>query len=264
MQVEKIDDFTVRLTFADPYPVIVIPLAHYRGTMGGGLLMSKHYCQQFHPAYQDADKLQEMVEEGGFERWDQLFREKCRTGSTLPAAVGLLTLPAFHRVDDKPEFHFYERDPYFWKVDSAGNQLPYIDQVRVDIVQDREVVERRLVAGEITMAGRMAQIKNVDLYKANEDAGDFRLMFWGSVFGSRIVFMPNHTSKNPDLWAFFQNRNVCIAMSLTMNREDINDTIFFGIGKPRQVTVIRKSKYFVEEYAQQAYADYDPDKATAC
>ena len=41
----------------------------------------------------------------------------------------------------------YERNPYYWEVDPAGNQLPYVDAIQVQIV-DQETYHLKLISGD--------------------------------------------------------------------------------------------------------------------
>ena len=47
----------------------------------------------------------------------------------------------------------FDRNPYYWKIDVEGNQLPYLDGLDVEIVQDTEVTAGKIIAGEATLSG---------------------------------------------------------------------------------------------------------------
>ncbi len=256
---EKIDDHTIRLTFEKPYPLIVLQETFYAGSQGG-LWQPKHYLQQFHPDYGDADEIANMIEEAGFEDWTQLLRDRGRVGSTIPAQVGLPGMTAFIRVDDAPDHHSYERNPYYWKVDTAGNQLPYIDETIVFIIDNREVANAKLIAGELEFSGRQADLANMELYQANLESADLKIKMWKSTFPGRTVIVPNLTHKDPQIRAFFQNQNVRHALSVAINREEINDVVYFGLGEPRQWAAWPDSKYY-QEGDEAHWAQFDPDMA---
>jgi peptide/nickel transport system substrate-binding protein len=259
LQMEKLDDFTLKLTFERPYPLIILHETFYKGSQGN-LWHPKHYAQQFHPAYADADELAQMVEEAGFEDWTQLLRDRTRVGSTIPAQIGLPGMTAFIRVDDAPTHHTYERNPYYWKVDTEGNQLPYIDRTIVKIIENREVANAKLIAGELEFSGRQADLQNMELYQANLESAELQIKMWKSTFPGRAVIVPNLTHKDPQIREFFQNKDVRHAMSLAINRAEINDVIYFGLGEPRQWAAWPDSTYYPagdETY----WADFDPDMA---
>ncbi len=256
---EKVDQYTLKLTFAQPYPLIVLHQTFYAGSQGG-LWQPAHYLKQFHPDYAEATALQNMVEDAGFETWDQLLRDRGRVGSTIPAQVDLPGMTAFIRVDDAPDHHSYERNPYYWKVDTEGNQLPYIDSTLIHIITDREVSLAKLIAGELTFAGRQAQLKDMELYGQNRESANIKIKMWKSTFPGKTVIVPNHTVKDANLRAFFQNQDVRHALSIALDRQDLNNTVYFGLGEPRQWAAWPSSKYY-QAGDEQHWAQHDPDMA---
>lgn len=261
LTMEKVDQFTVRLSFDKPYPLIVLHQAFYAGSQGG-LWTPAHYAQNFHPDYAEADALASMVQEAGFESWDQLMRDRCRVGSTIPAQIGLPGMTAFIRVDDAPDHHTYERNPYYWKVDTEGNQLPYIDSTLIHIIADREVSLAKLIAGELTFAGRQAQLKDMELYGQNRESADLKINLWKSTFPGKTVIVPNLTAKDANLRAFFQNQDVRHALSVALDRDDLNNAVYFGLGEPRQWAAWPSSRYY-QEGDETHWAQHDAEMANS-
>ncbi len=256
---EKVDQFTIRLTFEKPYPLIILNECFYAGAQGG-LWQPSHYAKQFHPDYADGVVLAAMVRDAGFETWDQLLRDRCRVESTIPAQVGLPGMTAFVRVDDAADQHTYERNPYYWKVDTEGNQLPYIDSTVVQIISDREVSLSKLTAGELTFAGRQFQFKDKALYVQKRDAANLKIKLWNSTFPGKTVIVPNLTVSDSNLRAFFQNKDVRHALSVALDRSHINETVYLGMGKPRQWATWPNSKYY-QEGDEAHWSQHDPDLA---
>lgn len=259
LSMEAIDDTTLKLTFAAPYPLIILSECFYAGSQGG-LWSPRHYGEQFHADYADADELQGMVEEAGFETWIQFFQDKMRVGSTLPAQIDLPAMTAYVRVGDSPERHSYERNPYYWKVDTEGKQLPYIDRVEVDIVADGETQTARLIAGELDLYGHFSSLQDLPLYQASTDSANLRIFLWQSTTPGKVIFYPNLTAKEPQLREFFQNKDVRHALSLALNRDEINELVHFGLGEVRQWAMWPNSKYYQEGDADH-WAAYDVDQA---
>ena len=153
MTAEKIDDYTVTLKFAAPYGTFLTELA--TPLAQEPVLWAKHYCMQFHPKY-NAD-VQAMVEStAAVEDWPGLFRLKC----------GEVEAPNRWANHERPTLDPWvvteqgytagstqvvmERNPYFWQVDTAGNQLPYIDRLQMGVAQDNQTLRLEAVAGNIT------------------------------------------------------------------------------------------------------------------
>jgi len=258
---EKVDDYTLRLTFEKPYPLIVLQETFYAGSQGG-LWQPKHYLEQFHPGFANEAEIAKLVEEAGFEDWMQLLRDKGKVGSTIPARVGLPGMTAFIRVDDAPDHHTYERNPYYWKVDTAGNQLPYIDETVIFIIDNREVANAKLIAGELDFSGRQADLANMELYQANLESADLKIKMWKSTFPGRTVIVPNLTHKDPQVREFFGNKDARHALSVAINREEINDVVYFGLGEPRQWAAWPESKYYAAGDEGQ-WAKFDQEEANS-
>ncbi len=259
MTMEKVDQFTIRLTFDKPYPLIILNECFYAGAQGG-LWQPSHYAKQFHPDYADGEELAAMVSDAGLETWGQLFRDRCRVESTIPAQVGLPGMTAFVRVDDAADRHTYERNPYYWKVDTEGNQLPYIDSTVVRIISDRRDSLSKLTAGELTFAGRQFQLQDTELYGQFREAANLKIKLWNSTFPGKTVIVPNLTVSDSNLRAFFQNKEVRHALSVALDRSHINNAVYLGLGQPRQWAVWPTSKYY-QEGDDSHWSQYDPDLA---
>jgi peptide/nickel transport system substrate-binding protein len=125
MRVEKVDDYTVSLHFAIPYPFAILYLAHAWGAQGS-FYYPKHYSKNFHPKYVPLDELNKKAKAEGFDNWWQLFGKynSFFGGGGANVEPGTPTLQAFMVAKKGTDVIISERNPYYWKVDIAGNQLP--------------------------------------------------------------------------------------------------------------------------------------------
>ncbi|MBC7320861.1 ABC transporter substrate-binding protein [bacterium] len=261
MTVEKVDDYTVNLKFSVPYPVAIIRLAHYDG-VEGSFFLPKHYLKQFHPKYTPKDKLDATVKQLGFDSWYRLFQAKAQINAGSGRAVdpGTPTLKAFMITSKGQDTVIAERNPYYWKIDPAGNQLPYIDRIFVSIVSNAEMVNLKTTTGDVDFAGFNTRLDMYPVYKENAVKNNYRILLWQDVFGGEVIFMPNQTHSDPVLRKIFRDKRFRIALSLGINRDEINQLFYMGMAQPRQTTVIPQSKYYKEEFAK-AYIEYDPVRA---
>lgn len=261
MSVEKIDDYTINLKFSAPYPVAILYLAHSSG-YEGAFFLPKHYLKQFHPKYTPKEKLDAVVKQLGFDSWYRLFEAKSNINAGSGRAVdpGTPTIHAFMVTSKGPDSIILERNPYYWKVDTAGNQLPYIDKIFVSIVSNAEMVNLKTTTGDVDFAGFNTRLDMYPVYKENAAKNKQRVLLWQDVFGGEIIFMPNQTHQDPVLRKIFQDRRFRIALSLGINRDEINQMFYIGMAQPRQTTVIHQSRYYKEEFAK-AYIEYNPEEA---
>lgn len=249
MKVEKVDEYTVRFYFAQPYLNFVYRLL-------GEIMVPKHYLKNFHPEYTSQEELDRLTKEGGYDYWWQLFaaQNDYLNNPDLP------TLNAWKLVKLTPEAGFFERNPYYWKIDTEGNQLPYIDERLVYRAVDREVANIRIVNGELDCACAAAKLEDYPLYMENREKGGYRVMMWKLLFQSATGFMFNLTYDDLVLRDIFQDVRFRRAMSLAINREEINEAAFYGLGVPMQSGMPPGSRFYDPEFAQ-AYAEYNPEEA---
>jgi len=256
-KVEKLDNYTVRFSFKKPAGLFLPMLAT---TSGRNLITPSHYLKQFHPNYVTKDKLEELIKKEKLNTWINLFSNKNDPWMNpelpvLNAWKVVTPIGTGTRVS-------LERNPYYWKVDTAGNQLPYIDRVTADIVESGEVSKMKALNGEIDMQSRGIgqNIADYPLFMENREKGDYRLIrqTHTSMNQHTIIFNLNH--KDPVLRKLFNDRRFRIALSHAINRQEIIDLVFLGLAEPWQISPQRGTPLF-HEAAAKNYTEYDPKKA---
>lgn len=255
---EKIDDYTVRFSFGDNVAPAFHQILALRGEEPNRA--PKHYFQDLHIEYADPDELQARLDEEGFEQWWELFMEEYEPTHWFrpDRRPDVPSMFAYVVVRQEPDVTYLERNPYYWKVDAEGNQLPYIDRARVENVADAEVLEAMAVAGEIDYHRGFAP--GMSLYMQSvEDVGN-QVAMWTDPQGSRITAAFNRHHPDEGLRELFNEPRFAQALSIAIDREEINDLVWLGLGDERQFTVLPPSPYLREEY-ETAYTEYDPDEA---
>ncbi len=261
--IEKIDDYTVKFIFANPYGTFLYNIP----TWSGRLItwFPKHYLSQFHADYNEnvADLV---AEEDGVEDWIGLFNKK--------AAGPTDDIQNFYDQPDRPLLFPWvvtepmgtgtqirlDRNPYYWKIDSEGNQLPYIDTVLGISYQEGE--------------NRTLAMLNGDLDYIKDAPGDGRILFFDAVEqgaplaisaaisdgGNTNSIHFNRTVEDPVMAEIFANKDFRIGMSHAINREEVIEIVHFGQGEPAQVAPLESSPLYNEQLATQ-YLEYDVDLA---
>ena len=259
MKLSKVGPYSVEYKFAVPYPTIMFLYSHYQGAQGGSFAPG-HYLKQFHAKYQEKETLENMVKEEGFDEWVQLFEAKNRVSSTIPSAIGTPSMSPYVVEISTPEYHLLKRNPYFWKVDTAGNQLPYIDEVKMGVYADSEVLTLKAVQGEFDIFGQNSNLQDYPVYMENKEKGGYDVVRALESGANQIVVQFNLDAKDEVKREIFQNKNFRIAVSHAINRDEINETQYFGLCEPMANTAHFLSPYYKEEYGK-AYIEYDIDKA---
>ncbi|MGQ9632382.1 MAG: ABC transporter substrate-binding protein [bacterium] len=252
-KVEKVDDYTIRLSFSQPYGILLEILA-----WNGYIFAPKHYLKEFHPRYVPKGELEKLAKKSGYEFWHQLFTAK----NNWIQNPDLPTIRAWKPINPPTEPQWtMERNPYYWKVDTEGNQLPYIDRVVHNLVENAEVINLKAMAGELDFQLRHLLVSNYTVFMENREKGDYRVLAWKSGFGADIALYPNlDYTGDPVLRDLINDRRFRIALSVAINREEINELVFLGLGEPRAATVPPQSPGYKEEFARM-HAEYDPNKA---
>jgi peptide/nickel transport system substrate-binding protein len=263
--VEKLDTYTVQWTFGQPNTAFLLDLANKDGadkSIANMAFAPAHYLEQFHPAFANEAELQAKVDERGFETWVELFAIEA-----LPHLSGIRPstaawAPQGTTVSD--QVFTIVRNPYYFAVDTEGNQLPYIDEVRFTFFADKESLNLAAVSGEIDMQGRHINMGSYPVLKENEGAGNYRVVTWPTFGGSDAVLMFNQTYQiDPAIGELLQNKDFRIALSHAIDRDAIRELAFLGLGEPRQGVPAPFHPYYPgDEYAFK-YTEFDQDTANA-
>ncbi len=256
-RVEIIDPLTVRYSWSQPNPEFLPALAGARPLY---IYAPSHYLRQFHAARADPAALERLVAESGERNWVALH---IRRGDLFDADnPDLPTLEPWHVVTRPPSERFvFERNRYFHRVDSAGHQLPYLDRVIVNI-SDGSLIPAKTGAGESDLQARGLRFDNISFLRDGESRGRYRCLLWTTALGSEIALYPNLNVSDP-VWRTL-NRDVRFrrALSLGIDREAINQVIYFGLATPGNNTALPQSPLFSEERLRR-WATHDPAQANA-
>ena len=260
---EKVDDYTVRVTFERPYGIFPNVVGSIRAgghfIHGGALndIMSpKHYMMQFHPKYTDQAEVDKMAKDEGFENWQQLFRAK-NSGQEPDSPVltaWRVTVPTH---EEQPTL---ERNPYYFAVDTEGNQLPYIDTVVFDKVTDPEVLYLRTAAGRYDFQ-QIDIFARVPFLLENAEKGNYGIRMWRNTTGTEAAIIINLTyDGDAEVNKWINNKDFRIALSTGFNREELNEIFWLGMGEPGSHSPVGGVFHPGREYVKK-HTQFDPQGA---
>ncbi len=250
----KIDDYTLEIRMSGPNPLFTEFLLN-PGSADRLTGNPKHYLSQFHPKYNPKEGVSA---EDQWAEFQQLNEDTGRNAYLDPNRPTLS--PWVTEIWEPGRRHVMVRNPYYWKVDPEGNQLPYIDRVETEIVENAEAITFKAINGEIDMQLRNLNVTDLPLLQTQQEQGDYRILVWQAALGADPGIYLNQNTTAPDLADLIHNREFRTALSLAINRDEINDTLWFGLATPRNATVHPASPYFVPE-VEQLNAEYDPERA---
>ncbi|KVK54275.1 peptide ABC transporter substrate-binding protein [Agrobacterium deltaense] len=260
VKVTKIDDLTVEFKFESPYGLFLQQLAYGQGHLP--VIYPRHYLSQFHEKY-NKDGIPAILKSNpAAGDWVALFNSK----------VSLTFQPAYWQNLELPTMNPWvltvpyadqdrvvaTRNPYYWKVDTAGNQLPYIDTITWAKLDDPQLMALKMTSGEFDFAFRHinnATFKSV-LFDGQE-TGNYKFVDVKDLPANDATILLNLNSTDPVKRKIFQNKDFRIALSQAINRQEIIDLVYVGQGTPAQVAVQPEHELYNEREATQ-YTQFDP------
>ena len=251
MEVTAVDDTTVSFKLPVPAPGLLTNFAI-------------SYAQPFQPKH----FLQPIMENDGVEAFNNYYGNSDWKDVPSPLIDGsddkvMPTLESYILVEETTEGRKLVANPYFHMVDTQGNQLPYINEINEIYIPDDEVRNLKITNGEVDYKAQAVFIENFPLYKENEEGGNY-LVDLGPGLGDTAYYAFNVNHKDPAMTEIFDDLRFRQAMSLAMDRNEINEIIYLGQGTPMQSTPADPNTVsFVTEDHLTAFTEFDPDQANA-
>jgi peptide/nickel transport system substrate-binding protein len=243
---EIVDESTVRYAWDRPNPDFLPLLA---GARPEDLFQPAHYMKQFHGKYADVASLDQRVAEAGQRNWVALhFLRSHQYKNDNP---DLPTLQPWRLVTRPPANRFvFERNPYFHRVDPEGRQLPYIDEVTFSVVNTK-LIPAKTAAGESDLQARGLGFENLAILKQGAKNRGYDVFLWRTASGAEMALYPNLNVNDPEWRRVVRQPAFRRALSLAVDRGEINQTVYFGLADAGANTVLPECALFKPEYAKQ-------------
>ena len=254
---EVIDETTVRYTWPAPNPFFLPALA---GASPLFVYRPAHYLKQYHEAFGDPDFIAAAVDDAGTRNWAELHNRLDNMyrfdNPDLP------TLQPWYNTVAPPSTRFVaKRNPYYHRVDESGMQLPYLDRFVLYVV-GAALVPAKSGSGESDLQARGLNFTDYTFLKENEERSGYSVRLWRTVRGSQLALYPNLNASDPVWRELLRDKRFRQALSLGIDRDEINSVIYYGLCLPGNNGVLPDSPLFDEERFM-AYAEFDVDRANA-
>ncbi|SDX40779.1 peptide/nickel transport system substrate-binding protein [Ruegeria halocynthiae] len=270
IKVEAVDDTTVRFTLAAPKPGLTETFSFTYVQP----YQPKHFFEKFHPALdENADaNAQALGYENGYELikayygnsdWMDTPSPMLTAGDKL-AGLPTDTMPTLEShilVKESTEGRHYVANPYFFQVDTQGNQLPYISEMDETYVPDEEVRTLKLLNGEVDYKSQGVNLTSAPVLLEGQENGNYTLEVKPSIGYPVLTF--NVTAEDEAKRAIFNDIRFRTAMSVAMDRDQLNEVVAFGLGTPTQYIGFSPRPDFIEEKWANHEIAFDADRANA-
>jgi len=258
VQFIKVDDYTLTLKYGTPSPLCAKRLAMWvNANIGPRWIAPAHYLKQFVPKYNSAAT--------SFEEFNT--KATTWTNPEMPS-LNAWVLTKYEAGKSMTA----ERNPYYYAVDTEGNQLPYIDGQDWITFLDKEVELLQIRQGSIDHSHFHSQtLADIATLKDSADAGGYEVYLWDSGSGTAMMFFWNYDAKDDKVRELYRNPKFKQAISFALDRASIQKVVYYNTGILTTGTMSPKAFEFnfnaqAQEYfkkARDVYAAFDPDKAMA-
>lgn len=264
-RLEIIDAQTFRVVFEKPNGFFPLNVAWVNNDQTARC--PKHYLSQFHIDYNPAAN--DLAKSRGFDSWIASFQSAAGFQDDNAFFLNSSKKPTLNAwmfsvaPGENTERAIAVRNPYYWKVDTEGNQLPYLERIVYQMVSDPQVLLLKTMQGEIDMMDQYigTPTNKAVLYDAREKGG-YEFYTLTQTDANTMCFILNLNHNDETKRALFNNRDFRAAMSLAVDRQSLIDAVLVGQGEPAQPSIKKGDPLYNEQLATQ-YIDYDPAKANA-
>ena len=253
-KVEIIDPLTIKYTWDKPNPYFIesqaraAPLFLYRPA---------HYLKKFHAKYTPEAEILKSAK-GGQQSWVAIYRR-----NDVMYANDNVDLPSLNpwvSTTPSPAQRFvYMRNPYYHRIDEKGQQLPYVDRV-IFTVAAANLVPAKAGLGEADLQPRYLNMRDYTFLQKSAQTSGVNVRLWEAGSGSQLALYPNLTTNDEEWRKLMRDVRFRRALSLAIDREELNQVVYIGLAKPSNNTIMPRSDLFKPEYATR-WADYDPKLA---
>jgi ABC-type dipeptide/oligopeptide/nickel transport system permease component/ABC-type transport system substrate-binding protein len=253
-----LDERRFAVEFDDPNPLMLERLASdYEG-----LAQPAHYLARFHPELGEPAFIAAETRRRNLGSPRQLYAQVRELGN--PAHPRLWPWIVLERPEQSPVKAV--RNPYYWAVDETGRQLPYLDQVVIDIRAPR-MIALAAAHGQLTFQEQFLELRDYSYLRAMEARGLCRVYGWESSFGARWTIYPNLNRRvtaddpaSPAKARLLADARFRRAVSLALDRAELIRVNNLGFGEPGQISPPVDSPYF-DVRLRNAAIRHDPTEA---
>jgi len=252
-KIDILDETTIRYSWDKPNPLFLPAQARPAPLF---IFRPAHYLRQFHAKYADPAELKKKIDAMRQRNWaslhnrlDDMYRNENPDLPSLHPWIVETRPPYQHRIT-------FVRNPYYHRIDVKGTQLPYIDRVHMNLVSP-SLVPLKAGSGESDLQARYLRFDNYTFLRQGAKQFGFEVRLWETGLGAHLALYPNLNYAEPVWQAVLREPNVRRALSMAIDREEINEILYVGMATPSNNTVRPESPLYKSEYrSKYTHLDY--------
>jgi len=233
-----LDDWSFQLKFEEPYGQFLFMMARPNGwiSYSDSLLKPKHYLEQYHPKYAGEEAIAAMLEEEGLDedQWTQFFNSQDCTRWEYGRGVECLGFPQLYAwipLEFSETAIVVERNPYYFKIDTEGKQLPYIDKIISVRVDDVEMEQLKVLAGEVDFHGTVDMAK-LPLFLENASTYDYKIVTTCGTHNLQATLFLHPCYDGEVVGPVLKDLRFRQAVNYAINRDEIAESVYLGFVTP--------------------------------
>ena len=271
-KIVKVDDYTVNFVFDVPF-YLFETLMSGDTLIGGGQAVRQsnkgshgayapaHYLKKFLPKYTQGgvDAANAAAKAEGFDNWVSRlhFKKDWTLNPEVPVLGPFRTVQPINNA-----VWVMERNPYYWAVDTAGNQLPYLDRVTMTLAENLEVLNLRAMAGDYDLQERHIDLGKLPVLLENQQRGKYKVHLDTALNGADAIYHFNQTyDADPEIAKWLRNVDFRRALSLAIDRKQLNETFWLGVATPGSAAPGESLPYFPGPGWREKWSTFDPKQA---
>ncbi|MEM7070723.1 MAG: ABC transporter substrate-binding protein [Pseudomonadota bacterium] len=260
-----VGDELPKVSFPDPYQVVYEwskPNPEFLPALAQATALyiyaPAHYLKKYHQNYQEQHHIESLVKQHRAKSWASLHNKLSKAyrnqNPELPSLQPWVLQPSKNNIR-----FIFKRNPWFHRVDSEGQQLPYIDEWVFNIVESK-LIPLKASTGEVDLQSRYLTFKDIALLKSSEQEFNTRTYLWKNGKGAHLALMPNLNTEDKVWQNIFRDLRFRKALSMAINRREISRVIYFGLTIDGQNTLLPESPLYLEDYRHK-WSAFDLEKA---
>ena len=253
--VEVLSETAIRYTWYAPNPQFLPALAMARPVY---IYRPAHYMKQFHADYADPEALEDLVEASGRKTWASLHNRMDNLYNLDNPKLPTLQ-PWINTTKKNSTRYILGRNPYYHRIDTEGRQLPYLDEIEMEIAAS-SLIAAKATMGEAGLQIRSLGFSDAPVLKRGEDSAGYTTRIWRSGSANEVAIYLNLNYGDPVWRDVFRDVRVRRALSLAISRKAINKVLYYGLAEERAVAALEESPLFDAGNAT-AWARFDLDEA---